>query len=306
MMFRRPLCSRWLAAGAGVAASLSSAFLLTGCGAKPAEPPVAVATETPGSSAETPAGTARKIDFNIPFGQAVTEELGDDQLLPPDRTIAGKSTAPLREAVEKLWPKIQLVDKSGQPVPYVVTIETAEGSVDITLSPETAPNHVRNFLALVKLGYYDGLKFDRVIKQEALLPEGKKMRLEMLKAGCPAGTGDPGIGHIGYHLRPEFHDTIKHEAGTVGFGRDANPGSAGVRFYVTLDAAPAIDGNFSLIGKVTRGLDALRKIADGKLLAPEIDPAREFPEKPVAMTKVTVKPDPTAGAGDMARPESLK
>ncbi len=295
MSLRRHVRTRWLAAGAGVFAGLSAGITLSGCGSKAGDPPVA-AIPAAESSPATPAGDATKpapVNLAVPFNQAVTDELGEDQLLPPDRTISGKATAPLREAVEKLWPTISLTDKSGRPQPYVVTIETDEGTVEITLTPESAPNHVRNFLALIKVGYYDGLKFDRVIHQEAEQADGKKFRLDMLKAGCPAGTGDPGVGHIGYHLKPEFHETIKHDEGTVGFGRDADPATAGVRFYITLGTATALDGNFSLIGKVTKGMDVLKRISTAKLLPPEIDPAREFPEKPATMKKVTVNPDPT-------------
>lgn len=300
MKFRRSI--RDMASGIGLSALVSTAIILSGCSRKSIEP----VAETPASDAKSEDSAKSGIDYNVPFMQAVTQDLRNDQLLPPDVTITGKPTAILRETVEKNWPKIQLTDSAGKPIAYAVKIETTEGLAEITLNPDWAPNHTRNFLALIVSGYYDGLKFDRVIHQDAIGEDGKKFPIDLLKAGCPAGTGDPGIGHLGYHLKPEFSQTIKHEAGIVGFTRDADPSSAGVRFYISLGEAPALDGNFSLIGKVTKGMDVLKKIGDAKLLPPNLDPTREFPEKPVAMTKVTVTPDPTSPNGGDSAAKSLK
>lgn len=218
------------------------------------------------------------------FAQATTTELGEEQQIPPDRTIAGKPTAPMREQIERLWPTIKLTDDDGKPLPWGVTLDTEEGPVEITLHPEYAPNHVRNFLALTKIGYYDGLRFDRIVRQEGITPDQQKVTLDLLKAGCPAGTGDAGVGHIGYHLKPEASDA-KHEEGTVGIWHDLDPNTAGVRFYITLGPAPVLDGSFAVIGKVTRGLETVKRIATGKLLPPDQDPARELPERPVVIKK---------------------
>jgi cyclophilin family peptidyl-prolyl cis-trans isomerase len=234
--------------------------------------------------AETPANPAAR--FEEPFDQAVTEEVGRDQLPPPDRTVAGKSTAEVREAVERLWPAIRIADAAGQPLPWVVTLDTDLGPVEMTLRPDLAPNHVRNLIALVQAGYYDGLRFDRIVNQLAESPDGTQSEVRLVRFGCPVGTGDPGIGHIGYRLRSEFSDE-KHETGTVGFTRDADPSSAGVRLYVALAPAPAMDRNFTVVGKVSKGLEVLERIAAGKLLPPDLDPARELPERPVTIRRAT-------------------
>jgi cyclophilin family peptidyl-prolyl cis-trans isomerase len=252
--------------------------------------PVAEATEVKKVDA---ASSTPNEQYAQAFAQAVTMELGEDQQIPPDRTIAGKPTGPLREAVEKLWPSISLTDSSGKLTHFVVTLETAEGSIDMTLRPDLAPNHVRNFLALVKLGYYDGLQFDRVVHQEGMLPDNQKVTIELLKAGCPAGTGDAGIGHIGYHLKPEFSET-KHEEGTVGMMHDTDPNTAGVRFYIALGPSPVLDGNFTIIGKVSNGMDVAKRISLGKLLPPEQDPSRELPQQPVVIKKATATPEAVA------------
>jgi cyclophilin family peptidyl-prolyl cis-trans isomerase len=250
----------------------------------------------PASVAETKSEDKKDVaDSNTPeerfsqtFAQAVTIEIGEDQQVPPDRTTAGKPTGPLREAVEKLWPNIALTYNNGKLADdaRTVTLETAEGNIEITLRPDLAPNHVRNFLALVKLGYYDGLRFDRIVRQEGELPDMKKVQVELLKAGCPAGTGDPGVGHLGYHLKPEFSEE-KHEEGTVGMWHDLDPNTAGVRFYIALAPSPVLDGNFTIFGKVTKGMDVVKKISLGKLLPPDQDPSRELPQQPVVIKKAT-------------------
>src|SRR5262245_52998257 len=120
------------------AIGLLAAILAGGCGGPNPEP-----------SKATP-DAAPAVDYDQPFDKAATDQIGEDQRLPPDRTIAGKPTAALRESVEQAWPTIRLTDATRKPVPWVVTLDTDTGPIEITLRPDLAPNHCRNFLALVK------------------------------------------------------------------------------------------------------------------------------------------------------------
>jgi peptidylprolyl isomerase len=246
----------------------------------------------PGPPTDAPAATEAAPDpaerFNQPFEKATTDEVGPDQLPPPDHTVAGKSTAVVREAVERLWPAIHIADAAGTPIRWTLTLDTGEGAIEVALRPDLAPNHVRNLIALARAGYYDGLRFDRIVRQQAEDPNGGQSEIRMVTLGCPAGTGDPGIGHIGYRLKSEFTET-PHEAGTVGFTRDADPSSAGVRLYITLAPAPALDNSYTIVGKVTKGLDVVGKIAAGKLLPVDADPTRELPERPVTIRQTTAR-----------------
>jgi cyclophilin family peptidyl-prolyl cis-trans isomerase len=258
---------------------------LVGCTGRTAGPPPVEPTSPPPEVAVAPENK-----YDQPFDKAVTAELGEDQLPPVERTIGGKSSRDVRAAVARAWPTIPLT--SGvRPIAWTVTLDTAAGEIEIALRPDLAPNHVRNFLALTKVGYYDGLRFDRLVHQEAVSPDGQQSIIRLVRFGCPAGTGDAGIGHVGYRLRSEFTDE-KHEAGTVGFTREADPSSAGVRLYITLAPAPAMDGNFTIIGNVSRGLDVVERIAAGKLLPPELDETRELPERPVTIRKATATAGP--------------
>src|SRR5437763_4240281 len=84
----------------------------------PGPPPEPAAAQTPPDPAER---------FRQPFDQATTDEVGPDQLPPPDRTVAGRSTAEVRETVERLWPTIQVADATGIPLSWTVALDTEFG-----------------------------------------------------------------------------------------------------------------------------------------------------------------------------------
>jgi cyclophilin family peptidyl-prolyl cis-trans isomerase len=216
----------------------------------------------------------------VAFTEAVSEDSPEEQLPPPDQTLNGYSTGKVRMAVQKAWHTIAFTTPAGKKLAYTAVVDTEFGTVKIALRPDVAPNHVRNFVALARAGFYDGLVFERVIEQEGDGPESK---LELVEGGCPLGTGEPGIGHLGYWLYPEFSDT-KHEAGTVGACLNGAEDTAGCRFYVTLSSAPAMDGNFTVFGKVTTGLDVVRTIA--KQPRTEGSPR---PDRPAMIRKVTIQ-----------------
>lgn len=214
-----------------------------------------------------------KPDLNQSFEQAATAAPAESAL-PPERTLAGKPTAALHLAVRKAWGEIKL----NGPDPVRVTLSTDAGEVEFTLFPDVAPNHVRNFLALAKVGYFDGLVFERIVRQEAVSADGAPLKIEFLTGGCPTGEGNPGRGHLGYFLKPEFSQ-LTHEEGTVGFWHEADDDAAGTRFYVTLGPCPAMDGNYTVVGKVSRGMDVLHKVAAGRTREPEF-------ERPVVPTVI--------------------
>ena len=161
------------------AAGLLALAALTGCSPRPTEP--AAPPDPPAEAAPDPAAR-----FNEPFDRATTTEVGPDQALPPDRTVAGRSTAEFREAVERLWPTIQVADATGKPLSWTVTLETDLGPIEMALRPDLAPNDVRNLIALARAGYYDGLRFDRLVHQLSESPDGVRSEIRMIRLGCPA------------------------------------------------------------------------------------------------------------------------
>ena len=155
----------------------------------------------------------------------------------------------------------------------VVTFKTNAGTIKAELYPEIAPNTVNNFISLVKKGYYDGLKFHRVIYGF------------MIQGGCPDGTG---MGGPGYHIRGEFSangfkNDLRHTEGVLSMARSMMPDSAGSQFFIMHRNSPHLDGQYAAFGKVTEGMDVVNAIA-------ECD--TDFSDKPLGdmiMEEVTVE-----------------
>ncbi|MGE4281799.1 MAG: peptidylprolyl isomerase [Magnetospirillum sp.] len=126
-------------------------------------------------------------------------------------------------------------------------LELKDGRVVIELRPDLAPKHVARIKELVRQGYYDGLKFHRVI-------DGF-----MAQTGCPQGTG---MGGSGQKLEAEFSKE-KHVRGTCSMARAANPNSADSQFFIMFAKAPHLDNQYSIWGQVTEGMDLVDNIKKG-------------------------------------------
>jgi peptidyl-prolyl cis-trans isomerase B (cyclophilin B) len=269
---------------------------LVGCGGqapapdKPGpgkNPPASAITAPKTAAAQKPAAPAPST-----FSDAVVEEPPDDQYLPRDVTKAGKSVGKLYEQITApggLWDQVVFTTPDGSKLRYTATISTDLGAIKLELWPEVAPNHVRNFVALARAGYYDGLEFDRTVREELADEQGKFF--ECLEAGCPLGTGDSHYGSIGYWLKPEFSETVKHEEGTVGAWHGEEVETAACKFYITLSKAPWMDGNWTVFGKVTQGLDVARTILNRPRRDDEF---KDRPVQPVVIRSVTVEANPAA------------
>ena len=133
----------------------------------------------------------------------------------------------------------------------VVGIELANGkTIKVELYPDVAPISVENFLNLVKDGFYDGLIFHRVIPGF------------MIQGGCPSGTGTGGPGHT---IKGEFaangvENNLKHKRGVLSMARSASPDSAGSQFFIMVENAPHLDGQYAAFGAVTEGMEAADEI----------------------------------------------
>lgn len=238
----------------------------------------------------TEAGAAQPGDetrLHLPFGEAtITDPPPADQRL-PDRTLTGKSVGKLFLEVTKLWNDIRFLSASGKPLHYKAVIDTQMGTIEIALRPDLAPNHVRNFVALARAGYYDGLVFERTVHAEA--PTNPDAKLDLIEAGCPMGSGDQTYGSIGYWLPLEVQDQVLHEEGTVGAAHSEDPDTAACKFYITLGKAPVLDGEFTIFGKVTRGLDVARRILTQPVRNDAEYPEGDRPVSPIVIRKVVIQ-----------------
>lgn len=137
----------------------------------------------------------------------------------------------------------------------IVTIKMKNGDViKAELYPEIAPNTVNNFISLVKKGFYNGLIFHRVIPGF------------MIQGGDPEGTG---MGGPGYSIKGEFSangfkNSLKHTRGVLSMARAMSPNSAGSQFFIMVEDAPHLDGQYASFGKVTEGIEAADKIVKAK------------------------------------------
>jgi cyclophilin family peptidyl-prolyl cis-trans isomerase len=276
------------------AAIFLAGILIAGCNRKNGGQPQAEASDEPaadqkgGDEARPKAPVEPR--FRQPFAEATRAEPPPD-CRPPDTTLTGKSTGHLFAEVKGAWDSIPLVDDDGKLIPYRATLETKLGSIEITLRPDLAPNHVRNFIALARAGYYDGLLFEQIVRQQD--PDQPEIHLDIIEAGCPTGTGEAGfdsLGSIGYWLKDEFKPEAEHEEGTVGACHGIEADTAACRFYITLCKAPQLNGNFTVFGKVTKGLDVVRTISLQPVRIEEQDTdGYHKPDKPVVIDKVTIQ-----------------
>jgi peptidylprolyl isomerase len=129
-----------------------------------------------------------------------------------------------------------------------LTLETTKGKVVIEMRPDLAPGHVARIKELVREGFYDGVVFHRVI-------DGF-----MAQTGCPHGTGTGGSGQ---KLKAEFNRE-KHVRGTVSMARAQNPDSGDSQFFICFDDAPFLNGQYTVWGQVTEGMENVDKIKRGE------------------------------------------
>ena len=134
----------------------------------------------------------------------------------------------------------------------IITIETNEGVIKAELYPEIAPNTVNNFVSLAGKGFYNGTIFHRVIPGF------------MIQGGDPQGTG---MGGPGYSIKGEFSgngfpNNLKHTRGVLSMARAMNPNSAGSQFFIMVEDAPHLDGQYAAFGQVTDGVEEADRIVN--------------------------------------------
>jgi len=147
--------------------------------------------------------------------------------------------------------------------------ETTLGNFTIELFEQQTPNTVANFVKLAGQNFYNGVIFHRVI-------DGF-----MIQGGDPTGTGRGGPG---YTFADEFHPQLKHNSDGILSMANAGPDTNGSQFFITLAPTPHLDGRHTVFGKVTEGMDVVRKIGKTKTSKPGDRPVVD-----VVMNKVSVE-----------------
>jgi cyclophilin family peptidyl-prolyl cis-trans isomerase len=128
----------------------------------------------------------------------------------------------------------------------VITLDNGN-EIRMEFYPADAPKTVENFVTLAKKGFYNNLTFHRVVPDF------------VVQGGCPKGNG---TGGPGYTIPAEFNKQ-KHLRGTVAMARSQDPNSAGSQFYICYGPTPHLDGNYTVFGKVTSGMEHVDRIKQG-------------------------------------------
>ena len=215
--------------------------------------------------------TATKGDTVIILKIGSTEPTINGQIRTIDQPgiiIAGRTLVPLRFVAEAFsikvdWSAATNTVTIGEPgtapsqnnqtpgvIPATITMEDG-GKIVLELYPDVAPQSVRNFVYLARQGFYDGLKFHRIISGF------------MIQGGCPNGngTGNPGYSIHGEFGQNGFTNDIKHVRGVLSMARSSAPNSAGSQFFIMHADAPNLDGQYAAFGRVISGIDVVDRIA---------------------------------------------
>jgi cyclophilin family peptidyl-prolyl cis-trans isomerase len=152
---------------------------------------------------------------------------------------------------------------------YTVELDTSKGPIRLSFLPEVAPGHVKNFIALAKIGFYDNLIFHRVIAGF------------MIQGGCPQGTG---TGNGGYNIKAEFNST-SHVPGVLSMARSTSPDSASTQFFICLETHGHLDRNYTAFGK-TADEESLKTV---KAIGAVKTGGGDRPIEKVVIKKATVK-----------------
>jgi cyclophilin family peptidyl-prolyl cis-trans isomerase len=132
-------------------------------------------------------------------------------------------------------------------------IQTTFGDISIEFYPDAAPKTVENFIKLAKSGFYDGLVFHRIVPGFVIQSGDPNTKNAANRSRW--GTGGPG-----WTVKAEFNKN-KHSRGALSMARSQDPNSAGSQFFIVLKDSSFLDGQYTVFGRVTAGMDSVDKIA---------------------------------------------
>lgn len=200
---------------------------------------------------------------------------GEDKKAAPEPTATPQASAePCPGAGE---PKVKKIKKRAAPdfrlaadKTYTAVVETSCGRFEIELDSEQAPRTGGSFATLAREGFYDGLGFHRIVTGF------------VVQGGDPLGNGQ---GDPGYSIREAPPDDVVYSDGVVAMAKTATepPGTSGSQFFVVTSDDARLDPVYALLGRVTKGLDVVKRI--------ELTPAGpdEQPVEPILIRKVTIR-----------------
>jgi peptidyl-prolyl cis-trans isomerase B (cyclophilin B) len=161
----------------------------------------------------------------------------------------------------------------------VAVIETKYGKMVIEFWDKDAPGTVDNFVKLSEKGFYNGTTFHRIVKG-FMIQGGDPLSKD--PSNAMVGTGDPG-----YKIKAEFNKN-KHTFGVISMARSQHPDSAGCQFFICLDDASFLDGQYTAFGKLLAGDDVLKKIGDVETKMDRNGREKSTPTERVIIEKISI------------------
>jgi peptidyl-prolyl cis-trans isomerase B (cyclophilin B) len=166
------------------------------------------------------------------------------------------------------WAEEPPTDKQA---PHVI-LKTKFGEMEIVLFQDLAPKQVESFLKLAKAGFFNGTIFHRIIPG-FMIQGGDPLTKD------PANRSKYGTGGPGYTLPAEFNKVV-HEKGILSAARTADPNSAGSQFFLMVDKAPHLDGQYTVFGEVIKGIEVVDII---------VSQPRDLRDNPVERIEMTIE-----------------
>jgi len=158
-----------------------------------------------------------------------------------------------------------------KPAPHVL-LKTKFGEMEIVLFPDLAPKHVESFLKLTNSGFYNGTIFHRILPG-FMIQGGDPLTKD------PANRNRYGTGGPGYTVPAEF-SKVAHEKGILSAARTQDPNSAGSQFFIMVDKAPHLDGQYTVFGEVVKGVEVAETI---------VSQPRDLRDNPVERIEMTIE-----------------
>jgi peptidyl-prolyl cis-trans isomerase B (cyclophilin B) len=158
------------------------------------------------------------------------------------------------------------------PANPIVVIETTQGCVEVKLFPDKAPLACENFIRLAESGYYNGVKFHRIIP--GFMIQGGDPNTKNAQDKSQYGMGGPG-----YRVKAEFNDR-SHIRGVVSMARSQDPDSAGSQFFIVVQDAPHLNRQYTVFGEVVKGIEVVDQI---------VSQQRDARDNPLERIEMTVR-----------------
>ncbi len=179
-----------------------------------------------------------------------------------DEAAAPAATEPAEAPAEEPVGEEPVAEEPSEPEitgPVTIVLETEKGAIEFETFPEEAPRTVGRILSLVQRNFYRGQRFHRVVPGFVVQigdPKSRDMTQQNRWGQPPAGSGTP----IGV---AEISEKRNHAHGAVAMAHAGDPAMADSQFYITMGAKPQLDGDYTVFGQVTSGLEIVDQIEVG-------------------------------------------